>query len=77
MRQFKNSDFFATALGLGRVPSEATLRQCFEAMSLDHDVHDAMPMCSVRMLRKLDFKPRHVSVPHVEFGLAAPRWVGC
>lgn len=64
VRQFKNSDFFATALGLGRVPSEATLRQRFEAMSLDHDVHDAMPMCSVRMLRKLDFKPRHVSVPH-------------
>lgn len=64
VRQFKNSDFFATALGIGRVPSEATLRQRFEAMSLDHDVHDAMPMCPVRMLRKLDFKPRHVSVPH-------------
>jgi hypothetical protein len=64
VRQFKNSDFFATALGIGRVPSEATLRQRFEAMSLDPDTHDAMPMCSVRMLRKLDFKPRHVSVPH-------------
>ena len=64
VRQFKNSDFFATALGIGRVPSEATLRQRFEAMSLDHDIHDAMPMCSVRMLRKLDFKPQIVTVPH-------------
>ena len=26
VRQFKNSDFFATALGVGRVPSEATSR---------------------------------------------------
>ena len=64
VRQFKNSDFFATALGIDRVPSEVTLWQRFETTSLDHDVHDAMPMCSVRMLRKLDFKPRHVSVPH-------------
>ena len=64
VRQFKNSEFFATALGVGRVPSEATLRQRFEAMSLDRNVHEAMPMCSVRMLRKLDFKPRIITVPH-------------
>ena len=64
MRQFKNSEFFVTALGVGRVPSEATLRQRFEAMSLDQNVHEAMPMCSLRMLRKLDFKPRIVTVPH-------------
>ena len=64
VRQFKNSEFFVTALGVGRVPSEATLRQRFEAMSLDRNVHEAMPMCSVRMLRKLDFKPRIVTVPH-------------
>jgi hypothetical protein len=64
VRQFKDSEFFATALGVGRVPSEATLRQRFEAMSLDRNVHDAMPMCSMRMLRKLDFKPRIITVPH-------------
>ena len=44
VRQFKNSEFFVTALGVGRVPSEATLRQRFEAMSLDRNVHEAMPM---------------------------------
>ena len=54
VRQFKDSEFFATALGVGRVPSEATLRQRFEAMSLDRNVHDAMPMYSVRMLMILD-----------------------
>jgi len=64
VRQFKDSEFFATALGVGRMPSEATLRQRFEAMSLDRSVHDAMPLCSVSMLRKLNFKPRIVTVPH-------------
>ncbi|QLA13167.1 IS1380 family transposase [Desulfolutivibrio sulfodismutans] len=64
VRQFKDSEFFTTALGVGRrIPSQATLRQRFEAMSRDRNVHDAMPTCSVRMLRKLDFKPRIVSVP--------------
>lgn len=63
VRQFKDTDFFPTALGVGRMPSEATLRHRFEAMSQDRSVHDAMPMCSARMLRKLDFKPRIVTVP--------------
>jgi len=63
VRQFKDNAFFATALGLGRVPSEATLRQRFESMSLDRRVHDALPGCSLRMLRKLDFKPRIIDVP--------------
>ncbi len=46
------------------MPSEATLRQRFEAMSHDQIVHDALPMCSTRMLRKLDFNPRIITVPY-------------
>lgn len=62
IRQFQQEDFFATALGIGRMPSEATLRQRFEAMSQDRKVHDALPDCSAKMLRKVGFKPQLVTV---------------
>ena len=62
IRQFTNDDFFPKALGVGRMPSEATLRQRFEIMSQDRKIHDALPDCSVRMLRKAGFKPTHVRV---------------
>ena len=63
IRQHKDDAYFSEALGIMRMPSEATLRHRFEAMSQDRRVHDALPGCSVRMLRKVDFKPQIITVP--------------
>lgn len=63
IRPFKEDEYFVKTLGISRMPSEATLRQRFEAMSLDRKVHDALPGCTVRMLKKVDFKPQIISVP--------------
>jgi len=62
IRQFQQDNFFTIALGIGRMPSEATLRQRFEAMSQDRKVHEALPDCSVKMLRKVGYKPQLVTV---------------
>ncbi len=69
VRQVSHDEFFAKALDIGRLPSEATLRHRFESMSLDRRVHEALPGCTVQMLRKTDFKPRLINVP----GLVAVR----
>ena len=63
VRQVKNDDFFSTAMEIGRMPSEATLRHRFENMSLDREVHDALPGCTVQMLRRVGFKPHVITVP--------------
>ena len=63
IRQFRENEYFAEALGVDRMPSEATLRRRFEVMSQDPRVHGSLPGCSVRMLRKVCFKPQTISVP--------------
>jgi hypothetical protein len=56
-------DFFAAALGIARMPSEASLRQRFEAMSLDRRVHEDLPKCGIRMLKKVNHPVVKVDVP--------------
>jgi hypothetical protein len=63
IHHFEEDDFFATALGIARMPGEASLRQRFEAMSLDGRVYEDLAECSVRMLKKVNFSVPVVEVP--------------
>jgi hypothetical protein len=54
--------FFASALGIVRMPGEASLRQRFEAMSLDRRVHEDLSGCSIRMLKKVKYQLPKVAV---------------
>jgi len=63
IRQFRENEYFAEALGVDRMSSEATLRRRLEVMSQDPRIHGSLPGCSVRMLRKVGFKPQTISVP--------------
>jgi hypothetical protein len=58
IRPFRKDEFFARSLGLRQVLSEASLRQRFQQMSEDRRLLDALPGCSLRLWKKLDFKPR-------------------
>jgi hypothetical protein len=60
IRNFRGDDFFAKALGLKQVPSEATLRQRFQKISEDQRVLDELPTCSLRLLKKLRIKPHRI-----------------
>jgi hypothetical protein len=53
IHHFEQDDFFAEALGIARMPGEASLRQRFEAMSQDRRVHEDLPECGIRMLKKV------------------------
>jgi hypothetical protein len=59
----EHDEFFATALGIARMPGEASLRHRFEAMSQDRRVHEDLPECSIRMLKKLKHPVLKVEVP--------------
>jgi hypothetical protein len=63
IHHFEKDDFFAVALGIARVPGEASLRQRFEAMSQDRRVHEDLPECGIRMLRKVKHPVPKVDVP--------------
>lgn len=69
VRQVNHDEFFAKAMDISRMPSEATLRHRFEDMSLDRRVHESLPGCTVQMLRRVDFKPHLINIP----GLVAVR----
>jgi hypothetical protein len=59
----EHDGFFAAALGIARMPGEASLRQRFEAMSLDRRVHEDLPGCGIRMLKKVKHPVVKVQVP--------------
>jgi hypothetical protein len=59
----EHDGFFATALGIARMPGEASLRQRFEAMSQDRRVHEDLPECGIRMLKKVKHPVLKVEVP--------------
>jgi hypothetical protein len=59
----EHDDFFATALGIARMPGEASLRHRFEAMSQDRRVHEDLPACGIRMLKKLKYPVLKVEAP--------------
>jgi hypothetical protein len=58
-----DKNFFADALRIGRMPSEASLRQRLEAMSHDRRVHEAIVNCSMNMLKRVNFPIPMVEVP--------------
>jgi len=60
IRLFERELFFSDALGIGRMPKEAALRQRFESMSQDRRVHEDVSACSVRLLRKAGVLPERV-----------------
>jgi hypothetical protein len=59
----EHDGFFATALGIARMPGEASLRQRFESMSLDRRIHEDLPECGIRMLKKVKHPVLKVEVP--------------
>jgi hypothetical protein len=64
IHQFDNDkNFFADALRIARMPSEASLRQRIETMSCDHRVHEEIMNCSIRMLKAVNFSIPKVNVP--------------
>jgi hypothetical protein len=63
IHNFEGDRFFAPSLGIARMPSEASLRQRFEAMSKDRRVHDDLPECGIRMLRKVKHPVVKVDIP--------------
>lgn len=63
IRQFIGNTFFSKALGIDAMPSEATLRQRFESMSTDRQVHEALPGCTMTLLKAIGYKPPVISVP--------------
>jgi hypothetical protein len=50
-----DKNFFVDALRIGRMPSEASLRQRFEAMSSDRRVHEGIVDCGISMLKAVKF----------------------
>jgi hypothetical protein len=63
IHHFEHDDFFAAALDIARMPGEASLRQRFEAMSKDRKVHEDLPDCGIRMLKKVGHPVPKVDVP--------------
>jgi hypothetical protein len=63
IHHFGDDDFFAVALGITRMPSEASLRQRFESMSKDRGVHEDLPDCGIRMLKEVRHPVPKVDVP--------------
>jgi hypothetical protein len=63
IHSFEDDDFFAVALGITRMPSEASLRQRFESMSKDRGVHEDLPDCGIQMLKEVRHPVAQVNVP--------------
>ena len=57
VREYYGDDFFATSLGLGRVPSAEIMRQRFERIALKTDLGEYLPQCSVELWKKAGMKP--------------------
>lgn len=62
VREYYGDDFFATNLGLGRVPSAEILRQRFQRISLETDLDAPLSRCSVELLKKTGMQPEIVEM---------------
>jgi len=63
VRLFEEEPFFQEALGIGRMPKEASLRQRLESMSRDASTHEAVLDCAVSLLRKTKALPKRIDLP--------------
>lgn len=62
VREYYGDDFFATSLGLGRVPSAEILRQRFQRIALETDLDAQLPRCSVELWKKTGMQPELIEM---------------
>lgn len=73
IREYYGDDFFATSLGLTRVPSAEILRQRFQRIALSREELTALlARCSVQLWRKSKMRPE---VFEIRVGDTKTRWV--
>lgn len=65
VREYYGDDFFATSLGLGRVPSAEILRQRFQRIALETDLNAQLPRCSVELWKKTGMQPEIIELTRV------------
>jgi hypothetical protein len=49
VKEFREDEFFRTALGISRTPSAEIFRQRFQALSLQTALKEHLPACSLRL----------------------------
>lgn len=72
VREYYGDDFFATSLGLGRIPSAEILRQRFQRIAQKTDLAAYLPQCSVELWKKAGMKPESIEMTT---GATKERWV--
>ena len=60
VKEYREDEFFRTALGISRTPSAEILRQRFQALSLHTDLMEHLPACSLRLWQKMGMKPEYI-----------------
>jgi hypothetical protein len=62
VRECYGDDFFATSLGLGRMPSAEIPRQRFQRIALETDLDAQLPRCSVELWKKAGMQPEIIEL---------------
>lgn len=62
VREYTDDDFFATSLGLSRIPSAEILRQRFQASALNTEIAKELPRCSVELWKRTGMTPVRIEV---------------
>lgn len=62
VREYTGDNFFATSLGLSRVPSAEILRQRFQTSALNTEIAKELPRCSVQLWKRTGMSPERIEV---------------
>ena len=62
VREYSGNDFFATSLGLTRIPSAETLRQRFQSIALESNIEMLLPQCSVELWKRAAMRPELIEI---------------
>lgn len=62
VREYCDNDFFATSLGLSRIPSSEILRQRFQSIALKSDIDMLLPKCSVELWKRAAMQPECIEI---------------
>lgn len=62
VREYSDNDFFATSLGLRRIPSSEILRQRFQSIALKSDIEAHLPQCSVELWNRAGMRPEYIEI---------------
>jgi len=60
VKGYQNDQFFQAALGLDRVPSAEILRQRFKELSLETELGDKLPECSLALWQQTEMEPEYI-----------------